>query len=823
VVAVSSSSDPVLEWQAPLLERTSHVDNLVFGTARELVAGCEPMPVTVAAVGGYGRRELFPHSDIDLLIVTESEEGLKRIKEPLAAFLRVLWDSGLRVSQSARTVSECCQLNENNIELHVSLLDLRFLDGSPALFQTLQSSLEAFYRKHGRALTRRLAELTRQRHAKFNQTLFHLEPNIKETPGGIRDIHFLHWLNRLTPENGALEEALHEAVAARSFLYPIRTYLHRRTGRDNNLLTFDLQDEAAESMGGGADAAEWMRRYFLFARQTWQASRRALELTESLDTSLLRQFRDRRSRLSTTDYTVSHGRIFLRNPGEIAQNIEAVFRLFTFSARHGIPLSWDSQRRLRKDADAIAARFAEAPPRWSEWSELLRQPHTSLALHEMQETSVLSTVLPEWNSIDSLVVRDFYHRYTVDEHTLVAIGIIDDLAATPGRSAGRFQKLFGEIEDTAVLRFAILLHDIGKGTDPGEHVRGSLQTTTAIMDRFGMPAQSRELVSFLIEHHLDLPQIMNGRDLDDPATARILASQTRTLEQLRYLALLTYADISAVNPTAMTPWRLEQLWRAFTVGEEQLTRELDTDRIRGIEDLPEGYRTPEVVRFLQGLPTRYLRTHSADEIKHHAEIQRLLRDRGVSVEIIPAKGAFQATVLALDKPGLFAAICGALASFGMNIVKAEAFNNISGLVVDQFRFSDPLRTLELNPTEVDRLRRTVERVVLGTEDVRMLLRRRRANARPTRVAQIAAAVRFNNEASETATLVDFVGEDRPGLLYDLASVFANAGCNIEIVLIDTEAHKAIDVFYVTCAGEKLAEALQEQLRADLIRATEGAI
>jgi [protein-PII] uridylyltransferase len=314
--------------------------------------------------------------------------------------------------------------------------------------------------------------------------------------------------------------------------------------------------------------------------------------------------------------------------------------------------------------------------------------------------------------------------------------------------------------------------------------------------------------------------VMNSRDLDDPATARQLASQTQTAEQLRYLTLLTFADISAVNPTAMTPWRLEQLWRVYTIAEHQLTRQLDTDRIHGASDFSLDDRTPELAYFLEGLPTRYIRTHSKDEIQRHVQLEGIAREKKVAIDIVPHRGVFQATILAQDRPGLFAALCGTLASFGLNIVKAEAFNNQSGLVVDQLRFTDPLRNLELNPTEVDRLRRTLERVVLEIDDVATLLKRRRPSRRPARVAQIAPQVRFNNDASETATLVDFIAEDRPGLLYDLASVFAAAECNIEIVLIDTEAHKAIDVFYVTHRAMKLDEALQGQLQVSLVRAAE---
>ena len=461
------------------------------------------------------------------------------------------------------------------------------------------------------------------------------------------------------------------------------------------------------------------------------------------------------------------------------------------------------------------------PACWDAWRELLSQPHAALALREMQETGILAAAMPEWTAIDSLVVRDFYHRYTADEHTLVAVSVIDDLKNAAGGTSHRLQNLLKEVEDVAVLRLAIMLHDIGKGTNPGEHVIGSLDTARSVMARIRVPEEDGRTVLFLIDHHLDLSLIMNGRDLDDPATARFLTARTGTLERLRYLTLLTYADISAVNPTAMTPWRLEQLWRVYSMGLGQLTRELETDRIKGIDLLPPSDRSPELTQFLQGLPTRYLRTHALEEIHRHHALSHRFTQLGAAVEVTASKGSYLATVLAADKPGLFANISGALASFGMNIVKAEAFANAAGMALDQFRFIDPLRALELNPSEVDRLRRTIERVLLGTEDVTALLKRRRTAPRPSRGARVLPLFRFNNEASEAATLVDFVGEDRPGLLYDLASAFASTDCNIELVLIDTEAHRALDVFYVTRNGRKLDEQAQNQLRQALIQIAAG--
>jgi [protein-PII] uridylyltransferase len=800
--------------------RTNLVDSIVTGAVSNLLQPKLHGHFTVAAVGGYGRRELFPHSDIDLLLLFENESDLPRIKEPLSDFLRSLWDAGLRVSHSVHTVADCCRLQEQNIELHISLLDFRYLCGSDELFGSFTRQLPEFYRRYGDRLISRLVELWRHRHSKFNNTVYHLEPNIKETPGGIRDIHLLRWLSQLAPYYQTLQIFRNELEDAPRFLYTLRCFLHAQAGRDNNLLTFELQDEAARSLSEHPIApAEWMRLYFQHARRVFQSSLRALECAEAQDKSLLRHFRDWRTRLSTSDFTISRDRILLRNPAATLRSAESVLSLFTFVARHGIQLSWDAQRRIRTAVDTLKLSFAEQPPSADAWRELFSQPNSALALREMQETGLLAAAIPEWQNIDSLVVPDFYHRYTVDEHTFVAIEAIDRLVANQAGTTLRFHELLREEEHPSELRLSLLLHDLGKGTHPGDHIEGSLEAARTIMRRLGLPDPIQETILFLIEHHLDLSLIMNGRDLDDPATARFLTSRVGTEERLRGLTLLTYADISAVNPTAMTPWRLEQLWRVYSMGLEQLSRELASDRVHGLSGFAsEKPVPPDLTRFIDGLPTRYLRTHTRGEIEHHLELHKSAELNGVAVEIDHREGAYVMTVVTRDRPGLFASLCGALASFGMNIVKAEASSNAAGWVLDLVRFTDPVRTLELNPSEIERLQHTVERVVKGTVAVTDLLKWRRAAPRPSRGAKIPPVVRFDNEASDSSTLIDFIGEDRPGLLYDLASALNHASCNIEVLMIDTQAHKAIDVFYVTRDGGKLDEIAQSSLQLDLIRA-----
>ncbi|HEY7211031.1 MAG TPA: ACT domain-containing protein [Bryobacteraceae bacterium] len=788
------------------------MDRVVMETARDLLQDRLPAPFALVAVGGYGRRELFPYSDVDLLLVLEHEPS-ENLKEPLSQFLRTLWDSSVKASHSVRTIDECCRVHENNIHLSISLLDARFLTGSPWIFDELQARLADFFHRQATPLLRGLANLTSARHNKFGNTVYHLEPNIKEGPGGIRDVHFVEWAAKLGPDKEPLRHAAAGLGTARDFLYRVRYFLHEQAGRDNNLLSFELQDRAAETLPCEAmTPEEWMRIVYRHLKTCFQAGQQTLDFIARSETGLARQFRDWRGRLSTADYTVAQNRIFLRNPATTLVSLAAVFDLFRFVARQGIRLSWDTQRRVRERASALVAE----PPLWPAWRSLLSEPHASLALREMEDAGILAAALPSWGTVESLVVRDFYHRYTVDEHTLVAIGAIDLLLSNASDATPRFRDLAREEDQLALVRMSLLLHDIGKGTEPGNHVRGSIEEADRFLSSIGTPAAERESITFLIAHHLDLSLVMNGRDLSDPATARFLSSQIGTYEDLRRLTLLTYADISAVNPSAMTPWRVEQLWRVHSVAAAQLTRELASDRIHS-ENTARDRMRPDLAHFLEGFPARYARIHTSQRIEEHFRLEQIRLHAGVALEIQSEPGAYVLTVLAADHPGLFAALCGTLASFGMNIVKAEAASNAVGSVLDEFRFTDPARTLELNPEEIERLRWTTECVVKGAIEVRDLLKRRRATPRPHASAQSTASVRFDDTASDSATLLNFAANDRPGLLFELARVLTESGCNIEVVLVNTEGHRALDALYVTKDGEKLDSATEARLEP-LLRA-----
>lgn len=800
---------------AVLTERTASVNHVLRQAFTEHLATVYPQGMAVVAVGGYGRSELFPHSDVDVLLLVDRAPSDEKSRDALSAFLRIGWDSGLRISHSVHTVEECCEYHSTNLELTISLLDQRLVCGDTSLYQGLAARLPKFIAGERQTLLKHLIRQAKERQEKFQNTVYHLEPNIKEAPGGLRDLHLIGWLAKLQDPARELPDWLGELGPEIQFLYTLRCYLHFSANRDQNVLQFDAQEDVVrQPFAEGVDAAKpvesWMRRYFLNARRMHRAALQAIDVSESLVPSgLFSQFREWRSRLSTSEISVSKERLLLRNPQSLEGDPELALRVMLFTARHGLAPATDTERRIARVLPAVEKYFSESRPLWNYLREIFSLPHAMLALRTMHETGLLGAVLPEWRMIEGFVIRDFYHRYTVDEHTLI---VADNLLALRKQAEGarrRFAELFTEVESLPLLVLAILLHDIGKSIDGPTHARESARLGETIMARIQMPEEERPFVRFLVEQHLVLSSVMNSRDLDDPATAKELAARAGTVENLRYLALMTYADISGVNPTSMTPWRLEQLWRVYSIGLRELTRELDTDRIHVEADAPAS-------EFLEGFPSRYLRTHSREEVDAHLALESKARQTGVAVDLGRHGGVWKLTLVTLDKPRLFASIVGALSGFGMDILKAEAFANAKAEVLDAFTFSDPGRALELNPSEVDRLRGTIEKAALGQLDVRQMLERRGRPQAKQRGERLRPAIYFDSDASDHATLVEIIAEDRAGLLYDFARVFAESNCNIEVVLINTEARKALDVFYLTCEGRKLTEneqfVLEDRLR-----------
>ncbi len=778
-------------------------------------------PFALLAVGGYGRRQLCPGSDIDVLLVHADDPGRAGGLETLASHLfHPLWDLRLSVGHVVRSISECLRLASADPLVLASLLDMRHVAGDKALFVNFQNRFRAEVaapcaKSFANWLAARLPE----------NGAPGLEPDLKNGPGGLRDAHRLGWLQMLFPEGGALFSPAErrEIEAAASFLLVARVHLHAQSRSRSDILPQDLQPEAARRMGfpgGPGEAAQALAARLHEAMACLRAARQALL------GSLL-------------------GRETPRPDPQADQWPESGFLVFLRMAFSGLPLSWQARRAVRQGVARAPGQAASAPMALSFLRRVLPAPHGAEALAAMLETGFLAALLPELGRAQGRVQFDGLHLHPVGVHGIETVRELACLARDAHLGA-LFEELTGRQRDALLL--AGLLHDAGKDAGSDGHEERGAVLARDMLRRLGAPEALVEDVAFLVSSHLLLPVTAVRRDLGDETVAALAARKAGSLQRLTMLHLLGVADSKATGPRAWSGWKAALMGELYAKARRLLERGwLSTphavrkalatrDKVRSLAT--SGYGRDFVESALAAMPPRYVQVMDAATIVSHfplvQEFRKALQEErtrvphgpsGLGLTAMRARRlegarAWEVTLAAMDQPGFFATVAGVMALHGLNILHAEIFTWSDGTVLDVFTVSEPPDSLQ--PEEVfERVRQGVKAALTGRLAVaeRLAERRRSPLNRRDRAPGLPPEVRIDNEASDFHTLVEVRAGDRLGRLHDLASALDRLGLSVYLAKIDTLGERVLDVFFVRGRdGQKLDKGGAAEVRRAMLAA-----
>jgi len=801
------------------------VDDLVSTLTRLITddagtGGLAATPCVVVALGGYGRGELHPSSDIDLMVVYEGPltPFVQRLMQEL---LYTLWDLGLQVGHSLRSLEDCVAMARTDFPSRTSMQAARLIAGDRQLFTRFGRILRdnVFRQDFGDFLAQTLAE-REQRYRKFGASPYIGEPNVKESAGGLRDMHTAMWLGDAKFGTRTLRELADKrlitpreqagADAALTFLWRVRNELHFFSGHKNDVLTRDLQPRIAKNLGyeneGDTLGVErFMRDYYLHARAIHRISRRLIaRCQETLSRRTSAERRQRQQALAD-GLVFFDGRLHLADGDASALRSDPVriMKVFWHLHRLGCELSLDLERAIEDSLDTVDASFRASPAVRDLFLDICRSwGRVAFTLSEMHELGLLGRYLPEFGALTCLVQYDVYHKFSADQHSLLAVEHLEALA--PGQSAeseGAAQ-VFNEVEKPGLLMLGMLLHDIGKAKGHG-HVAKGIPLIRELTARIGLDPVDGDRVEFLVAHHLTMSHIAQRRDIDDPKTIADFATTAAEPERLRMLYLLTYADMRAVGPGVLTGWQaaiLHDLYRRTLV---RLTggREEKPNRTKLVERLRQVVKDELGLQVLKAhvamVSDRYITTTGVQRMAEHLRLIARLDAAPVATELFhhPDLGSSDLVVVTRDVPGLFALIAGTLAAHGVNIISAQIATRADGIAIDTFQVNDPTGDTVTSTAHWQRVLDALRAVLVREQTVEALLeRRQRGRGAVDGFARPKIAV--DNKLSDEQTVIEVKCADRVGLLYLITRTLSAQGLDIASARIATEIDQALDTFYV---------------------------
>jgi [protein-PII] uridylyltransferase len=783
--------------------------------------------IGLVAIGGYGRGELAPQSDIDLLFLLPYKQTPWG-EQVVEYMLYLLWDMRLKVGHATRTVDECIRLSLSDLTIRTTLLEGRYLWGDEALFKEMKErfDIEVVTNTGPDFIEAKLAERN-ERHQRVGDSRYLLEPNVKDGKGGLRDLHTLFWIAKylyqvddvaqLIGQGVFTEEEYRLFAKAETFLRTVRCHLHYLANRPEERLTFDVQPELADRLGytdhaGSSGVERFMKHYFLVAKDVGDLTR---IFCAALEDQHKRQPRFRLPRFGLRKrevggFQVEGDRINLLDPDDFRRDPVKLIRLFHVAHEKELDIHPQALRLITRNLRLIDNDLRENQEANRLFLEILsskRNPETTL--RRMNEAGVFGRFVPDFGRVVAQMQHDMYHVYTVDEHTIRAMGILARIeAGSLAEDHPLSTEVIGKVKLRRVLYVALLLHDIAKGRG-GDHSVLGAEVAENLCPRLGMEPAETETVAWLVRWHLAMSNTAFKRDLDDPKSISDFVEHVQSPERLNLLVVLTVCDIRAVGPGIWNGWKGQLLRTLYSRAEEYMlggqplaNREERADGVK--EDLRERLRdwpADVISRHLdRGVAAFWLSAELSDH-EHWARMMRTADEAGqtiaIDTQVHPFESVTQVTVYTTDHPGLFSRLAGAITLSGATIAGARIFTTTDGKALDIFSIQD----LEGNPIErpetLARLRLTVDKILSGETLLSVALGEKPSHL-PGRadVFTVQPAVIIDNEASRTHTVIEVNGRDRPALLHELTKAFYSLSLTIANARIATYGERAVDVFYV---------------------------
>ncbi|MCZ6677300.1 MAG: [protein-PII] uridylyltransferase [Candidatus Poribacteria bacterium] len=823
-----------------------HVIQRIYQSAIQAKSGSplltEETPVAILALGGYGREELNPYSDIDIMLVYEASQGSAKRLEPFAGqLIATLWDVGFEVGHSCRSLKECVRASYDDIFSKTSMIEARYIVGVKSVYRQFQklTSKHVFKKQVGKFIAKKVQEWS-ERHESYGSTIYLQEPNIKESVGGLRDFHTGIWVAAARYgikeleglyKRGIIPKALADGCqASLDFLWRLRNELHYVNRRRSDQLTFEVQETVAKNLGYGDNedvlAEEFMMRdYYLHAEQLYEFAKLIIDRVKYRE-STLRRLLDRWQTQTLTDgFAIVRNEVnFQHGHSDFAEDATRLMEVFVHRQRLGNRISADVRHEITANLDLIDDNFRRSPGVAECFLSILRHPKAvAETLRRMHRWQVLDRYLPEFGKVRSLVRFDRYHQYTVDEHTLYALENLEEATLAKLEDGQTFLNIIREVEKPELLRLAILLHDVGKGVEgPGGHDARGVEMARVALDRLGLDAVDGEVVMFLIHRHLDMSHTAQQRDLDDPQVIERFAGLVKDEQHLKMLYLLTFADMRAVSLAIWNEWNAILLWQLYSRTLKFLqgkVERLDVEELqkRVMEIIRDAVGEAAIAHHFETMPEQGLRSQTPEFISKQIQLAEQLGGRPIAVSCFAESQTYmQIGICTHDARGIFRRITGVLAAENINILSAAIDTRSDGIVIDVLNVTDGQTGNGAIPERCRQVEKSLTAVWEGETDVESLMRQQRKPDFPAHIQRryMPPEIEIDNESSDYATIIDIRVQDAVGLLYIISTAFYELGLDIRLAKITTEAFTAVDSFYITDAsGEKITDATHlEEIR-----------